>query len=95
MLAMRKYLLSFLMLILLMSVYQAWAQKASTLQIKVEGLADPLRGKIVTLLANRSKDISLPLTTEKIQVFYHKSPEYIRNGLKPYGYFKSANTLTY
>ncbi len=75
------------MLILLMSVYQAWAQKASTLQIKVEGLADPLRGKIVTLLANRSKDISLPLTTEKIQVFYHKSPDYIRNALKPYGYF--------
>jgi translocation and assembly module TamA len=87
MLAMKKYLLSFLLLILLMSVYQAWAQKASTLQIKVEGLADPLRGKVVALLANRSKDIGLPLTTEKIQAFYHKSPDYIRNGLKPYGYF--------
>jgi translocation and assembly module TamA len=84
---MKKYILPFLLIILLMSVFPAGA-RAVTLQIKVEGLEDPLRGKVVSLLANRSKDISQPLTEEKIQRFYRQSPNFIRQGLKAYGYFK-------
>ena len=51
-------------------------------------MKDPLKSKIVTLLANRSKDIPLPLTRAKVEAFYKQAPEFIKKGLQPYGYFQ-------
>lgn len=85
---MKKHILLFLLLILLTVVWPVWAQKQATLQIDVVGLQEPLKGKIVSLLANRSQDIPPPITEDKIKRFYRVSPDNIRRGLQPYGYFK-------
>ncbi len=85
---MKKYTLPLLLFILLTACWPVWALKEATIQIKVEGLQDPLKGKIMTLLASRSQIIPPPLTADKIQRFYNQSPMLIRRGLQPYGYFQ-------
>lgn len=85
---MKKFILGFLLLISLTACCTAWAQKEAALQINIVGIADPLKGKMMSLMANRSQDIPAPLTTEKIQRFAKLSPNYIRKGMQPYGYFK-------
>lgn len=84
---MKKHLLLFLFLILLIALWPVWAQKEAVIQIRVEGLNEPLKGKIVSLLANRSQDISAPVTELKVQRFYRQSPDNIRRGMQAYGYF--------
>lgn len=85
---MKKYIAPLLFLLLFGISWLAWAQKETTLQIKVEGLEDPLKGKIVNALAKRSQSIPLPLTADKVQRFYKKAPDNIRRSLQPYGYFQ-------
>ena len=89
---MKKIILGFLLLVSLMACWPVWAQTTAALQINVEGIGDPLKGKMMTLMANRSQDIPAPLTTEKIQRFVKLTPNYIRRGLQPYGYFKPQIT---
>ncbi len=85
---MKKYLPRFLLIILLTACWPGWAERVPTLQIKVEGISDPLKEKMMTLLATRSQEISQPLTADKVQRFYNEAPQYIRKGLQAYGYFK-------
>jgi translocation and assembly module TamA len=85
---MKKYMTRYWLFLLFLICYPIWAQKELTLQIKVEGLQEPLKNPIVSLLAGRSQDISPPLTTAKIRRFYQQTPDAVRRGLQPYGYFK-------
>lgn len=89
---MKKCLLLVLTMMLLLACLPALAEKEATIQISVNGLNDPIKSKIVTMMANRVKDIPRPLNAEKVQLFYKQAPGLAIRGLQPYGYFKSHVT---
>jgi translocation and assembly module TamA len=90
---MKKLILPITLFFLLLAFWPAaWAENQPIIKIQVEGLKDPLKGKIMTLLAGRSQGLPTPLTAESIQRFYRESPTYVRRGLEPYGYFEPQIT---
>ncbi len=87
---MKKWLIPLIILCLFMTVRSTWAQQQEgIIQITVHGLDEPLKTQIVNLLTNRSRDITTPITEDKINQFYQKSPLLIQKGLEPYGYFNA------
>lgn len=89
---MNKKYFALIALFFLLFCWTAIAQKATSINIKVEGLPDPVKAKIATMLANRSQNIPLPLTEASVQRFYRQSPNHIRASLQAYGYFKPQIT---
>lgn len=87
---MKKLLIPLIILCLLMAVRPTWAQQSEgVIQIRVVGLNDPLKTQIVNLLTSRSRDITTPITAEKVNQFYQQAPQIIQKGMQPYGYFSA------
>lgn len=85
---MKKKFFTLLLLFLLIVYLPALAQKEPSIQINVEGIQDPLKEKMVTLLADRSQDIPSPITEVKVRIFYAQSTLSLKKGLQAYGYFQ-------
>ncbi len=85
---MKKTYLRLILLFFLVACWPVWADKSPSIEIKVEGLPDTIKTKIVSMLAGRSQNIPTPLTIEAVQSFYQQSPNNIRTSLQAYGYFK-------
>lgn len=87
---MKKLLIPLIILCLVMVARLTWAQQQEgIIQIRVEGLNDTLKTQIVNILTSRSRDITTPITTDKVNQFYQKAPLVIQKGLQPYGYFNA------
>ena len=86
---MKKTYLRLILLFFLVACWPVWAaEKSPSIEIKVEGLPDAIKTKLVSMLAGRSQNIPTPLTIEAVQSFYQQAPNNIRTSLQAYGYFK-------
>ncbi|MBS0350342.1 MAG: BamA/TamA family outer membrane protein [Proteobacteria bacterium] len=86
---MKKLILPIALFFLLAAIWPtAWAENQPSIKIQVQGISDPLKGKIMNMLAGRSQALPTPLTEESIKRFYKESTTYVRTGLEPYGYFE-------